>query len=242
MINPVIASNIKISMLLNLCQQLIQLIYPSLCLSCQQRANHSHLLCPSCSEHLTLIDPEHRCKRCFGEIDNPGVCPSCRQGDLFFKSHAAVCERMGPPLALLSYFQRGDIGLAKTIASLMVVQHTKLNWPLPDWIIPYPLHLFPRLSSGGKLTHWVAAEIGKLLGKPLCSPLYKAINSSYFTQREEKGTPLMLRASFSKDIQLADRTLLLVSLAPDLDELKVACRLLQEEFPRQIFSLSFLTA
>jgi hypothetical protein len=123
----------------------------------------------------------------------------------------------------------------------MILQHAQLNWPLPDWIIPLPTHLFPQLNSTRNLNRWVAEEIGKILDKPCCFPLRKAIDLSYFAQREEEGAPLTFKASSSCGAALTDRTLLLISLAPDLEELKRACEALQESFPLQIFSLSFLS-
>ena len=218
----------------------IGLIYPPLCICCQQRTGDlRHLFCASCLDHLTLLDPQHRCNRCFVAIETSGTCPKCRMQHSTYKRHAAACEHFGPPLALLSHFKQGHFELAKTIASLMVMQHNVLGWPLPDQIIPYPTHLFPILQPQGKLTQMVAHAIGKILERPVCIALKKSIDFSYFTEVSSKEPVRFIKAPL-RDGALSDKTLLLISLNIERPSILKASDLLQEVFPREIDSLSFL--
>lgn len=228
-------------MFLKVCQKLIEIVYPPLCLCCQQRAEQlRHLFCKTCLEHLTLLDPEHRCTRCYAPIESAGMCRSCYTQHAPFKRHAATCENFGPPLALLTHLKRGQHALAKTIASLMVMQHTKLDWLLPDWIIPCPTHLFPALNPQGKLTHSVASEVARIFDKPLVSAIKKSIDYSYFGNLDPKQEPTRFSSASHKTAALADKTLLLISLSADREEIAQACGQLQGFFPKEICSMSFL--
>ncbi len=228
-------------MLLNACKKLLEIIYPPLCLCCQQRTEQLlHLFCKTCLEHLTLLDPEHRCARCFACIESSGMCRICTTQHAPFKRHAAACEDFGPPRALLTHLQRGEHMLAKTIASLMVMQHNALDWPLPDWIISCPTHLFPVLYPQGKLTHQTASEMGRIFDRPLCSALKKMINYSYFRNLDPKQEPTRFSSTAHQQADLADKTLLLISLAANREEIVQACEQLQGFFPKEICSISFL--
>jgi len=229
--------------LLKACQKLIEVVYPPLCLCCQQRTNHLRcLFCQSCLEHLTLLDQEHRCTRCFVQIEHTGMCRNCFSYHPSFKRHAAACENYGPPLALLTHLQRGEAALAKTIASLMVMQHNKLDWPIPDWIISCPTHLFPSFHLQGKLTRQVALETAKIFGRPYCNALKKSIDYAYFGALDSKQKPTRFSAALYKREDLSDKAILLVSLNSDQEERKQACEQLQGFFPKEIYSLSFLSS
>ncbi len=228
-------------MILNVCKKLIEIIYPPLCLCCKERTEHlSHLFCTACLEHLTLLDPEHRCRCCFASTEGTGVCRSCITQHAPFKRHAAACENFGPPCALLAHLERGEYMLAKTIGSLMVMQHIQLDWPLPDWIVPCPTHLFPGFCAQGKFTRCVASEIAKIFERPLCSVLKKMINYSYFGNLDSKLEPTQFSSVPHKKADLADKTLLLISLSAKKEEVAQACEQLQGFFPKEISSISFL--
>lgn len=222
-------------------RKLVELIYPPLCLCCQQRTNHlRHLFCQLCLEHLALLDQEHRCARCFAEIEHTGTCRTCLAQHIPYKRHAAACENFGPPYALLNHLQRGEAALAKTIASLMVMQHNRLDWPVPDWIIPCPTHLFPSLYLEGKLTSQVASEIGQIFERPIYAALKKTIDYSYFQTLDSQHRLTRFSPLLHKKVDLSDRTILLVSLNSEPVERKLACEQLQGFFPNEIYSLSFL--
>lgn len=131
--------------------------------------------------------------------------------------------------------------LADAIASLMVMQHHALGWPTPDWIIPYPTHLFPLINPQGKLTRLVAARIARMLEKPLSFPLKRSIDWDYFIQDPPPKEPVCLRRTPLKENLFSDKTLLLISLDANPTNLSHAADLLQELFPKEIDSLSFLS-
>ncbi len=214
------------------------MIYPPLCLFCEQKTDATrHLFCSTCLQHLTLLTLDQRCPRCFKNLEESKHCPSCKSHPTHFKCSAATCEKFGPPLSLLRHYEQGNSAVAKTIGSMMALQLIQLDWPLPDWIIPFPTHLFPRLLARGKLTQMVAREISRILEKPVALALKKKITFSYFLDPKQQSHSHL---AIANNGSFADQTLLLISLSEEKEALNLAAKLLKESFPQAIYHLSFL--
>lgn len=213
-------------------------VYPPLCLSCKSFLEEGPgLFCSTCLDHITLIEPAGRCPRCFHLFSNKTFhCSFCASSPLALRKHAAVCERLGPIQGLVSSFERGYIGFAKTIASLIVLQHHRLDYTTPDLIIPLPTHFFSKGGIRSSLPLLIAKEVGKFFEKPVFPFLKKTIDFTFF---KEGGVSLTkLKASFKKE-EITDKRVLLISLSTDRESLLQASELLLEGFPRSIESLSF---
>ena len=201
---------------------LLQLIYPPLCLHCQDKTESLQtLLCSHCLEYVTLIDTHSK--------PSSSTC----EGEAW---HQATCEPLGPAVALFRQSHRGDQACIRAIASLMVMQWATLGWTLPDGIVPLPTHLWPYLSKAKNITLLIAQEIAKMIGVPLFRNLKKQIHWQYFRDPKEEHPCSLTRSNK----EIAGKKILLVSLSIDPSTLKEASGLLLEGFPSEIHSLSFM--
>lgn len=209
------------SLSLSSIKPLLQLIYPPLCLHCQDKTESLRaLFCPRCLEYLTLIDISSKSSSsCSGE-----------------QWHQATCEPFGPALSLFKHSQRRSPACIKAIASLMVMRWVALDWTLPDIIVPLPTHLWPFFSKSRDVTLQIAQECVRMIGAPVLTLLKKQINWNYFKDPQEEHPSSLIRSGQG----IADHKILLISLTMDPSTLKEASALLLEGFPSQIHSLSFL--
>lgn len=196
-------------------KQIKSLIFPPLCFHCQGGIeDHRHLLCSSCFDLITLIDPKERCPICFARIHvHNKRCHSCPSQVL---KYAAACENQGPIASLLNqlkYHKR--FAIAGGLAPWLTMQWAALKWPLPDLIIPMPQTLSHRLQRGYSSAELLAQEVSKHLQVPKQSFHFK--NKRF----------------------LVDKTILL--LADEMvtgASLRSAAERLKECAPRQIYGLA----
>src|SRR5258708_4363651 len=81
--------------------ELLQILYPPLCLHCEETLEtKQRLLCFTCLELLSPIDPEHRCKTCFAECKEKNRCHRCASRTTVIHRQAAACEAIGPAKTL----------------------------------------------------------------------------------------------------------------------------------------------
>lgn len=125
------------------------LIYPPLCLACDERLSAlSRLFCDACQQEWPWIQR-----------------PPQKEGDIPPRmiDSSATCEPLGAPLALMRAFRSGHFFLAETMASLMVVQWKRLGWPLPDRVVPLLGSKIRLFSKKGKETRLLADEVAQML-------------------------------------------------------------------------------
>lgn len=218
-------------------------IFPPLCLHCQELTDRT-LLCRACSELLQILPLEGRCAYCF--VPSESVCDKCRQRIPSFKKAAAVFDHLGPAAALihaLKYNNRPD--LAKDFAAFMIVQFTRLNWPIPDLIVPVPQSLSHYVMRGYNQSTLIANEFAKLLECP-CLDLLKR-HSGTFSQmgqnRDQRESLSEDNFSWKKSHLISDKTILLIDdVMTTGTTLRHCASMLQQGFPEAIYALSFCLA
>lgn len=142
---------------------LIDLIFPPLCLSCKERCS-TRYLCPDCWWLCEPPDPAERCRHCFDELDQRGtLCSQCRQEPRLSTVRAYVFDPESPARCL---------GLpAQAMAGFAVHQWIQLEWPLPEVVIPMP--------DSDSVT------IGRAFAQMLQIPFIRALETGY-TYKEER--------------------------------------------------------
>ncbi len=157
--------------------QLVDLIFPPLCLSCQERCE-TKFLCPDCWCACELPDPIERCRHCFEELDQRGnLCAQCREHRRLSSLRAYVFDPDSPAHYL-------GVEAPMAMAGFAVVQWIQLEWPLPSAVIP-----MPDTSS---------IAIGKAFAELLEVPFVRALFTSleYREDRlEEEGQLLLFDVS-----------------------------------------------
>ena len=116
----------------------------------------------------------------------------------------------------------------------MALQLLKLNWPLPDYIVPLSLPLYQRMGMGADCNKLLSYEVGKVLGCPVLIALKCAFNFSFLSDAAADKLRFTLREQ-----PITDKTLLLITDRNDPDLIRRASHVLKEGFPKQIYSLSF---
>ncbi|MCB1136642.1 MAG: ComF family protein [Chlamydiia bacterium] len=153
-----------------LIQGVSDLVFPPSCLSCAApRSADLQYFCQECQASLQLVDAEDRCERCFqpllGEDD---LCRRC------LNSHSPLCTMaltVGYEPAAQALVRELKYGgksyLAKGIAALMLAQWVRLDWPVPDWIVPVPISFGHFLRRGFNQTRLIAEYLSDALHIPL---------------------------------------------------------------------------
>ncbi len=142
-------------------------VYPSRCVLCGQPGNDGRDLCSGCLSDLP--SNLHPCRRCATSLtDGATVCGPCQRTPPPFEQ-SVIPFRYAPPLDYLlqqlKFHQQ--LHLAPLLAGLLAETIAARGIPLPDLILPVPLHR-TRLRERG---YNQALELAKPLSRELSLPL-----------------------------------------------------------------------
>lgn len=219
-------------------------VFPKLCFHCSERIEQQNrLLCKTCFDSLELIDPLTSCPRCFSsDYQKKSSCPGCYKKTTYLTALASVFEEEGPAGTLVRKLKGGDKPyLAESLAFFMTMQLFKLQWPLPDCIVPVPISNMRLFCRGYNQSLLLAEAMGRLLDRPVLQVLGR--KSGEFsqtglstTQRHElKSDSLFLKKG--KNIQ--DKKILLVDdVLATGSTLRASAEVMLAGCPQQIYGLT----
>ncbi len=143
----------------NLWRSIFGLFFPPLCLHCEEKTDGA-LLCSSCTELLQLLDRTGRCPKCADYCKG-----KCLKLCLPYKELVVAMENEGPIRSLVRQLENGKLpGLAKSLASYLVVQWLKNNLTLPDVIVPFRRSRWEKMRRGYSPAELLAGELRQQLG------------------------------------------------------------------------------
>lgn len=149
----------------------MHLVYPTTCLHCQTLLPpNSLVLCSTCSSLLELIQPHERCPACFNLLpeDEITLCYECLQHPSLYCRMAAAFDYEGPAVSLIKHLKYANKPqLAQGMAAFLVIQFDRLQWPVPDALIPVPISFTHWLERGYNQSALLAEEMGRLLQCPV---------------------------------------------------------------------------
>lgn len=152
-------------------QSFLHLAYPSKCLHCSTRLPPTSLvLCAACASLLELIEPDERCPTCFNPLsEEPSlVCHNCLHYPSVYFRMAATFNYEGPAATLVKRLKYANQPyLARGMAAFLLAQFDRLQWPLPDALVPVPLSFMRWLERGYNQSALLAEAIGQLLQRPV---------------------------------------------------------------------------
>jgi competence protein ComFC len=224
----------------------VHLIYPALCIHCSQNTVHyRRLICEECKALFTLIDPLERCPRCFIALPENGSlsCERCGEQRNPFKGLAAAFDHIGPAASFISALKYGGrFKLAKDAAAFMLVQFSRLHWPMPDAIVPVPQSFSRWMMRGYNQSHLIAQEFGKMIERPVYDLLKK--KSGDFSQtglnRQQRSQLSSDSFRWKKPKNVSDKTLLVIDdVMTTSATLRHCGAVLQEGFPKCLYGLTF---
>ena len=122
----------------------LHLAYPPLCLHCREGLDADvHLFCRPCLSLLEMIDPDMRCPYCFTSeinVETEICCAECRHRMQVIHRLAAVFDYDGPAATLIKYLKYGGQPyLTESAGAFLTAQFVRLEWPMPDFLIPMPM-------------------------------------------------------------------------------------------------------
>lgn len=218
-------------------QWILDLFYPPLCLHCHALLSHRKvLLCPTCTEQISLIHPKERCRTCFAE-SNQGGCKRCTQRKVVIQHQIAACEIFGPAKEILSGMQTGKRECISAAASLMAYQWIEMQMPLPDLLIPLPSSFWAKQKWGFDPHRMLADELSKIFSVPVKPLLQRKFDREQFLTKGEFQYRIQL--SKRKKETLCDRRVLLIAPVLDDDQFRAVGKELKTHFPAQLDALAF---
>lgn len=195
---------------------ILEIIYPEICIACNEN-NCTHSLCATCRAHLSIINLKERCPHCFSPRENH----LCKKSD-YLAGVASVFEKENPASSLLKKLKyQKAFTLATSLGNFMALQFLKLNWPLPDLIIPTPQPLSKKIAIGYNPNLLLGKALGKTLQVP-CMEVLKVKNAAFY----KKPSP---------DIE--DKILLLVETEFSLNS---AAECLAKYAPRSLYYITLV--
>ncbi len=227
-------------------QSCLDFLFPTSCLFCRELLSRSNTpFCPTCVSLFEPIQPLERCPYCFSiEVDSVNRhCASCRQETRYLYRQGAVFDYIGPPAALIKnmkYAQKPY--LAKGAAAFMVAQWARMEWEMPDLVVPVPMALTHWLERGYNQSELISAAIADLLGKPM-KRLLKRKSGDY----SQAGLSLHQRKTLTgkhfyldSRVHFQDKVILLIDdVATSGTTLNRCAQALIEGHPSRIYGLTF---
>lgn len=227
----------------------IHLLYPPLCLHCSYPLKDNNLFCPPCQELMAPIDPSSRCPYCFSHEFDPhqeDCCAKCKKNSLEIDKMASVFDYEGPPATLVKYLKYGSLPyLSSGMGAYLAAQYFKLEWPLPDLIVPMPISRLRKWERGFNQSELMAQALSFYLQRPVKMLLKR--RSGDFSQagmnkeqREDLSADVF---SFMEGIDIKDKSLLLIDdVMTTGSSLKCCAEKLRSQYPSSIFALTFCRA
>lgn len=188
-----------------LLSSLIDLCYPAECIHCSDGMHRSEqLFCETCVTLLEVLDPQERCLYCFGVKENlsRNICDRCIGKPLVFHRQAAVFDYQGPVESLVKRLKyHNQPYLSKGAAAFMAAQFLRLEWPIPDAIVPIPISLSHWVDRGYNQSELLAKDLGAILGVPVKNILtrksgdYSQAGLSRDQRAQLNGKNILLKAN-----------------------------------------------
>lgn len=145
----------------------LDVLLPPYCVLCQLPSGFG-CLCRSCREQL--VPPGPHCRRCGLPLSrsHDRVCGRCLQRRLPYDSTVYPLQYRFPADRLVQALKfNGQLVAGRILAGLMHERVSKSNAPLPDALVPVPLHAWRLFQRGFNQSHELAAHLSAALGIPL---------------------------------------------------------------------------
>ncbi len=219
---------------------LLDLFFPAICLHCKGPLSKiDSLLCLECSRLLELLGPSEHCCWCFQSLQEHSACSF---KDAPIERFGAALSYSGPAMDLMREMKyHGRPLLAKSLASFMVMQFQRLDWPMPDLIVPVPQSFVRKLLRGYSTSAMLAYEVAHMLDVP-CKELLKRRSGDFPQARLGKEQRRALQAdafNWKKREMIDGKTILLIDdVATTGSTIIAAASVLAEGFPAAIYALT----
>lgn len=147
-------------------------LFPGVCLLCGCPSRRALDLCAPCAAALPLL--LSACARCALPLPTPGICGQCLQHPPPFAAALAACHHRQPIDAMIHRLKYGgDLAQAMPLARLLAQCVSKRDEPLPEALVPVPLHWRRLARRGFNQARELAQPLGGMLGIPVAANLVR---------------------------------------------------------------------
>lgn len=153
-------------------QRLLDWIYPSSCVSCQQFISGADCLCTKCKKRIKFLKPPY-CQQCSepfeGQIQHHFSCPNCKKMQLSFNFARAAVVHNKASINLVHQLKYGKKTYITEIMAEMMQQAFEKEILLTehDWlIVPVPMHWLRQSKRGFNQAQLLANSLSKRLELP----------------------------------------------------------------------------
>ncbi len=169
---------------------------------CSGIVGHSNqnLICKPCLSDLPVItSPCSVCSMTLSAKNSAGVCGSCLHTKPFYQKSIIPLEYIFPATELIKQLKYNDKLLFSEIFSQILLDKIRQeSWPLPEVIIPVPLHPFRLMKRGFNQSALIAKNISKELNIPIdlksCQRIRNTLQQTGFNKSQRKKN---IRNAFS---------------------------------------------
>ena len=141
-------------------------LFPMLCALCGDNSHRGRELCLGCEKDLPLISVA--CRQCGAPLPVPGLCGRCQRQPPVFARTMAAFHYSSPVDTLIKRLKfKGDLHLARLLGGMMADRLDVPDIPLPDVIVPVPLHVRRLRERGFNQALELARPIAERLRLPL---------------------------------------------------------------------------
>ena len=141
-------------------------LFPRLCALCGASGQWGRELCSGCVQDFPVI--KVACSQCGAPLPVSGVCGRCQRRPPAFASTIAVFHYLPPLDGLVKRLKfKDDLYLARLLGGLMADRLAAPDIPVPDMIVPVPLHPRRLRERGFNQALELARPIADRLAVPL---------------------------------------------------------------------------
>ena len=134
----------------------------AVCLLCA--GNSEQAWCEAC--HRDMLARGLCCPRCAAPVQIAGPCGRCLRDPPAFDGCRALYRYQGPAATLIHrYKYRAEDGLADSFAEYFALA-TCSQGPLPQCLVPIPLHWHRQRYRGFNQSQWLAKRLARLIPVP----------------------------------------------------------------------------
>ncbi|MGY6587418.1 MAG: ComF family protein [Wenzhouxiangella sp.] len=141
-------------------------LYPPTCLLCGLEAGYHSDCCDHCRADLPMV--EAACRRCGLEVAHPvDECGRCQQQPPAFDATWSAFAYRGAIEGLVQRFKfQRDLAAGRVLAEQMARRLSELPIPMPECLVPVPLHRQRRLWRGFNQAELLCRDLTRCLGGP----------------------------------------------------------------------------
>lgn len=149
---------------------ILDLIFPDQCFVC---GKEGFLICPNCEKEIPILS-EQVCPICENVfIESGKVCRNCKKENNFIRQMIAVSEYKDTslPKIIHSYKYKFVSELSVPLGKILIRGILRNNLPIPDFLVPVPLHSFRLRWRGFNQSELLANYIGQNLLPGMAIPV-----------------------------------------------------------------------